>query len=103
MPHPFGEIAAGVAVVLALGASTLLVLPKSAPEGDAPHETIAPDVDAAEGRRAAPLGARLDAERVEELERQLSALAAEHKELSERVKTIAREVSQPNRQRRSAR
>jgi len=93
MSHPVAEIVAGVAVLLTLGAGTLLVLPQPAPEREAAHETIVLDVDSTETRRAVPVGEKTDAERVEELERQVSALAAEHKELSDHVKAIAHELS----------
>jgi len=91
MAHPIGEIAAGVIVVLALGASTLWVLPRST--SAPPRETIVLDVAAPSVERAEPLSAKTEAERVADLERQLTDLAAEHKELSERVKAIVQEAS----------
>jgi hypothetical protein len=91
MTHPIGEIAAAAAVVLALGASTLLVLPR--PKPAEPRETIVLDIQAPESRRVDPLNAKTDVERVEDLERQLAELAAEQKALSEHVNTVMQGVS----------
>ena len=93
MSHPIGEIVAGAVVVIVLG-GTLLVLPQSARE--VPSEELVLEVDAVETHRATPIGERTNAERVEDLERRLSALAAEHRKLNDQVKAIAREASPPN-------
>ena len=70
MTHPIAEIAAGVAVVLAIGASAALVIPvASIPE----QSELS------------------DAERVERLTTELQAISAEHRRLADDIAALRRE------------
>ena len=80
MSHPFVEIAVAVAVVIAVGAGTILVLPRAKPEP--PTQTIMLDIEGPPAVRAEPLAVKSDAERVDDLRRQLSEIAAEQKRLA---------------------
>lgn len=90
MTHPLTELALAAALVVAVGAGTLAVLPERKP---APAATIAVAPPPSGIRRASPDEAKTDAERVEALQRQLIDIAAEHKRLAETVRTLARERS----------
>lgn len=86
MSHPMIEIAAGCVVAVAIGAGTLLVLPRAKPEPDPAAQTIVLDLEGAEVVRAEPATEKTEAERVDELQRQLLALAAEQKALNATVR-----------------
>jgi hypothetical protein len=87
MSHPFIEIAGAVAVVVAVGAGTILVLPRVKPEP--PAQTIVLDIEGPPAVRAEPLTVKSDAERVDDLQRQLSEIAAEQKRLANDLRAAA--------------
>ena len=92
MSHPVLDVVGAVAVVAAVGAGTMLVLPQAQPEP--PSQSIALDVEAPPVVRAEPLAMKSDAKRVDDLQRQLRAIAAEQKRLADdlRAATAARSV-----------
>jgi hypothetical protein len=79
MSHPILDVAGAVAVVAAVGAGAMLVLPQAQP--DPPSQTIVLDVERAPSVRVEPLAVKTDAERVDDLQRELSAIAVEQKRL----------------------
>ncbi|MDZ4866568.1 MAG: hypothetical protein SGI91_04540 [Alphaproteobacteria bacterium] len=79
MSHPILDVAGAVAVVAAVGAGAMLVLPQAQP--DPPSQTIVLDVERAPSVRVEPLAEKTDAERVDDLQRELSAIAVEQKRL----------------------
>lgn len=87
MSHPFIEIAGAVAVVIVVGAGTMLVLPQAKP--DPPAQTIVLDIERAPAVRAEPHAAKSDAERVDDLQRRLSEIAAEQKRLASDLRAAA--------------
>ena len=88
MTHPIAELTLATAIVVAIGAGTIAVLPRVEP---AAPVTIALGVPETATSRAEPKPPRSDAERIEALQRQLLAIAAEQKRLTETVKQAARE------------
>ena len=86
MSHPMIEIAAGCVVAVVIGAGTLLVLPRAKPEPAPAAQTIVLDLKGAGVVRAEPNAEKTEAERVDELQRQLLHLAAEQKALTESVR-----------------
>ena len=72
MTHPIGEIATAVTVVAAIGAGTVLVLPREKPQA----ETVV----------VLDVSAKTDAQRVADLERRLNAIGVEQKELAEALR-----------------
>lgn len=80
MTHPLTDIAAAAAVVAVVGAGTVLVLPRPKPE---PPATVVLDITEPGVVIAEPQPAKNDAERVAELERQVSAIGVEQKALAE--------------------
>lgn len=91
MTHPISELALAGLVVVAIGAGTLVVLPRL----PAPTTNIAIDPVAAPVQRGEPLPLRTDAERIEALQRQLAEVAAEQERLTDTLKTAARERRRP--------
>lgn len=87
MSHPFLDVAGAVAVIAAVGAGTMLVLPQARPEP--PSQTIVLDVETPPVVRVEPLAVKSDAERVDDLQRQLSVIAAEQKQLAEELRAAA--------------
>ena len=87
MSHPFVEIAGAVAVVVAVGAGTMLVLPQTKPE--TPAQTIALEIESPAAVRVEPQAVKSDAERVDDLQRQLSEIAAEQKRLANDLRAAA--------------
>jgi len=87
MSHPVLEVAGAVAIVAAVGAGAMLVLPQAKPE--APSQSIALNVEAPPVVRVEPLVVKSDAERVDDLQRQLSAIAAEQKRLADDLRAVA--------------
>lgn len=85
MSHPFLETAGAVAIVIAVGAGTLLVLPRAKPEP--PVQTILLDIERPPAVRAEPQAVKSDAERVDDLQRALSAIAVEQKRLANDLRT----------------
>lgn len=86
MTHPLTEIAAAAVVLVAVGAGTMLVLPRPKPE---PPQTIVLDIETPDAVRAEPQVEKSDAERVDDLQRKLTAIAAEQKKLSEELRAAA--------------
>ena len=80
MSHPFLEAAGAIAVVMAVGVWTVLVLPR--PKPTLPAQTIMLEIESSPVVRAEPQSAKSDIERVSELERQVSEIAAEQKRLA---------------------
>lgn len=80
MTHPLTDIAAAAAVVAVVGAGTVLVLPRPKPE---PPATVVLDITDPGVVIAEPQPVKNDAERVAELERQVSAIGAEQKALAD--------------------
>jgi hypothetical protein len=80
MSHPFTEIAGAVAVVVAVGAGTALMLPRAKPEP--PARMIVLDIETPPAVRVEPLGMKSDAERVDDLRRRLGEIAAEQRALA---------------------
>lgn len=80
MTHPLTDIAAAATVVAVVGAGTILVLPRPKPE---PPATVVLDITDPGVVIAEPQPAKNDAERVAELERQVSAIGAEQKALAD--------------------
>jgi hypothetical protein len=101
MSHPFVEIAGAVAVVVAVGAGTILVLPRVKPE--TPAQTIVLDIEAPPAVRAEPQPVKSDAERVDELHRRLSEIAAEQKRLANDLRAAANARSERRDRRSKAR
>jgi hypothetical protein len=91
MTHPFAEFAAATALVVAIGAGALAVLPQ---EEHAEPVAIALRPPQAETRRAEPLEPPTDAERIEALQHDLAAIAAEQKRITQSLKTALRERRQ---------
>jgi hypothetical protein len=87
MTHPLLEAAAGFALVVAVGAGALMVWPQPRPEPT--PQTIVLDVKAPEVARAEPTAQKSDVERVADLEREVRAIAEEHKRLRAQVKALA--------------
>jgi hypothetical protein len=87
MTHPLLEAAAGLALVVAIGAGALIVLPQRSPEPE--PQTIMLDVRGPEVARAEPIAQRSDVERVADLEHQVREIAEEHKRLRAEVKELA--------------
>lgn len=88
--HPVTEFAVATVVVFAVGAGAIAVLPQA---GQALPQTIALDASPAPASRAAPAAPKTNAERIEALQAELAAVAAEHKRLAGEVKRAARERS----------
>lgn len=88
MSHPFVEIGWALGLVVAIGAGTILVLPRAKPEP--PAQTIMLDVEGPPAVRAEPLQVRSDAERVDDLQRQLSEIAAQQKRLASELRAAAK-------------
>lgn len=88
MSHPFVEIGWAVGLVVAVGAGTILVLPRAKPEP--PVQSIMLDVEGPPAVRAEPQQARSDAERVDDLQRQLNEVAAEQKRLANELRAAAK-------------
>jgi len=89
MSHPI-EIAAGLAVAIAIGIGTLMVLPLAKPGPEPAAQTIVLDIKGPETVRAEPTTQKTDAERVEALQRQLLDIAAEQKRLTEEVRAATK-------------
>lgn len=87
MTHPFGEIVVAAVLVVVVGAGTLLVLPRSKPEPSV--KPIVIDVETPATLRAEPQRVKSDAERVDDLQRELIAIAAEQKKLAEALRAAA--------------
>jgi hypothetical protein len=87
MTHPLTEIAAAAVVLVAVGAGTMLVLPRPKPEP--PAQTIVLDIETPDAVRAEPQYEKSDAERVDDLQRELTAIAAEQKKLIEELRAAA--------------
>lgn len=81
MSHAMLDMACAVAVVIAVGAGTALVLPPRA-KPEPPAQTIVLDVATPPTVRAEPLRAKSDAERVDTLQRRLNEIAAEQRQLA---------------------
>lgn len=88
------EIASGVAVVAAAIGGALLVLPQPKPD----RAPIVLEVEPKPVLRAEPVRAKSDVERLEELQRQLAEIAAEHKRLAADLKALAGREGEPNSQ-----
>jgi hypothetical protein len=80
MSHPFMDIAGAIAVVIAVGAGTVLVLPRAKLEP--PAQTIALDIETPPAVRAEPLRVKSEAERVDDLRRRVGEIAAEQRRLA---------------------
>lgn len=100
MSHPMIEIAAGCVVAVVIGAGTLLVLPLAKPGPDPARQTIVLDLNGAAVVRAEPVAEKTEAERVDELQRQLLDLAAEQKALTESVRAAIKAQADRDRRRR---
>jgi hypothetical protein len=100
MSHPLIEIAVGCVVAVAIGAGTLLVLPRAKPEPEPAAQTIVLDLKGPEVVRAEPMTEKTEAERVDELQRQLLDLAAEQKALTESVRAATKARADRDRHRR---
>jgi len=74
------DIACALAVVMAVGAGTALVLPRAKSEPLA--QTIELDIATPPAVRMEPLTVKSDAERIDELQRRLSAISAEQRRLA---------------------
>jgi hypothetical protein len=81
MSHPLMDIVAAAAVVIAVGAGTALVLPRAKPP-EPPAQTIVLDIETPPAVRVEPLLVKSDAERVDDLQRRLSEIAAEQRRLA---------------------
>jgi hypothetical protein len=79
MSHPFVDIVGAIAVVIAVGAGTVLVLPRAMPEPA--QQTIVFDIERPAAVRVEPQTAKSDVERVNDLQRRLSEISAEQKKL----------------------
>lgn len=80
MSHPLLEVAGVVAVVMAVGVWTVVVLPR--PKPAPPAQTIVLDIEGNPTLQAESPAGKSDAERVDELQRVLGEIAAEQKRLS---------------------
>jgi len=80
MSHPLMDIACALAVVMAVGAGTALVLPQV--KNEPPAQTIKLDIATPPAVRVEPLNVKSDAERIDELQRRLSAISTEHRQLA---------------------
>ena len=81
------EIASGIVVAIAAVGGALIVLPRTKPE-PAPAAVVLA-FEPVPVQRAEPLPDKTEAERIDDLQRQLRDIAAEHKRLSDEVKAIA--------------
>ena len=88
MTQPLTELAIAAAIVAAIGAGTIAVLPPSQPRSTTVIE-LKPGSPPA--RRQEPDLPKSDAERVEALQLQLLAIAAEQKRLTQDIRMITRE------------
>jgi hypothetical protein len=79
MSHPFVDIVGAIAVVIAVGAGTVLVLPRASPEPA--RQTIVFDIERPVAVRVEPQTVKSDVERVNDLQRRLSEISAEQKKL----------------------
>jgi hypothetical protein len=87
MSHPVVDIACGLAVVIAVGVGTVLVLPRAKLEP--PVQTIVLDIETPPAVRAEPLRLKSDAERVDDLRRMVGEIAAEQKRLASALREAA--------------
>jgi hypothetical protein len=86
MTHPVTAIALALSVTLAIGAVAVLPPPKPAPQATLPlAKARAPSL------RAEPARKPTNAERLDALQRQLQAIAAEQREMTDDLKTLTRE------------
>jgi hypothetical protein len=92
MSHPFLEVVGAVAVVVAIGAGTLLVLPRRGPES--PIQSVVLDVERVPVQRVEPDVVKSDEERIDDLRRQLRRIAAEQEQLLGDLRTAALARSQ---------
>jgi hypothetical protein len=88
MSHPIPAVALAFSVALALGAVAVLPPPKPAPHATLPLPKAREASARAEPQRKPTNGERLDA-----LQRQLRAIAADQREIAGELKALARERS----------
>lgn len=86
--HPVTEFVLATAIVCAVGAGAVVVLPQAKP---AEPRMLALETQPQASSRAAPAAPQSDAERVEALQADLAAIAAEHKRLAAEVRRVSRE------------
>ena len=89
MSH-IGEIAAGVALAAAAVGGAFVVLPQSK------SMPVALEIEPKPVERAEPLHEKSEAERVDELQQQLSEIAAEHRRLTQEVKALVERETEAN-------
>lgn len=86
MTHPFFEAAIGAGVALAIGAGAAWMLPWSEPEPV--RRPLAVGFDAPATVRVEPRSRQSEAARIDDLRRQLSEIAAEHRRLTKQVRAL---------------
>jgi len=88
------EILSGFVIAVAAVGGALIVLPRAKPEP--PPMPVVLELQPKSVQRAEPLPEKSDAERVDELQKQLSEIAAEQRRLTDDIKAIPkRDPSSP--------
>jgi hypothetical protein len=86
-----GEAFSGFVIVAATIGGALIILPRAKPE--APTLPVVLDLPAQPVTRAEPLPQKSDAERVDDLQKELLAIAAEQKRLTNDIEAIQKSAA----------